>query len=173
MRPRLVRRSLAALCALPLLLLPAGCGGGDRPPPALSKQAVMRAFRIRTGTEPNVAVSSTRLGFVLDGDFAAADELRTYQRLFGRFSIYIAGPAGTPIIARMLRGPKPDGDGIRWRRMTSQGADMWVAIKRYGANVILSWVASTNARAADGRWHRLDQMLRTLARANARRPPST
>jgi hypothetical protein len=153
---------LAVVAVLPLLVLPA-CGGGTRPPPSLSKQAVMRAFRAASGMEPNVAVSSARVGFVLDGDFAAPGELRRYQRLFGGFSVYVAGPAGRPIVAGMLTGASPDGDGIRWRRMRSQGVAGWTAIKRYGANVVLSWVAPTNVRAVDGRWKRLDKMLRSVA----------
>jgi hypothetical protein len=170
-RAALVFRWLAVLASLPSLGLAAGCGGRDRPPASLSKRAVISAFRAASGIEPNVAVSSARVGFVLDGDFAAANELRIYQRLFGGFSVYVAGPAGAGIVAQMLRGASPDGHGIWWRRMSSQGAAVWMAIKRYGANVVLSWVAPTDARVVDGRWNRLDLMLRAVAeRADAQRP---
>ena len=157
----LVRRSLAALAVLPLLGPSAGCGGHDRPPPRVSKHAVVRAFRAASGSEPNVAVSSARIGYVLDGNFATASDLRRYQRLFGRFNVYVAGPAGAGNVTRMLAGASPDGDGLRWRRVSSQGEAGWVAIKRYGANVVLSWIAPT--RAVDTRWKRLDRMLRSLA----------
>jgi hypothetical protein len=164
-------RWLTVIAVVPLLVLSAGCGGRHRPPPSLSKQAVMRVFRAASGIEPNVAVSSARLGYVLDGDFAAPAELRTYQKLFGGFSVYVAGPAGSGMISRMLSGASPDGDGLRWRRMSSQGTAVWMAIKRYGTNVALSWIAPSAARVVDGRWNRLDQILRAVAaRANALRP---
>jgi hypothetical protein len=158
-----LRYGLATLAALPLSVPIAGCGAPGRLARPISEAAVMHAFRAATGIEPNVAVSSGPTGYVLDGDFASADDLRTYQKLFGGFSIYVAGPAGRRALADMLRGAPPEGDGIRWRRMSTQGVGVWMAIKRYGANVVLSWVAPPNARTVDGRWRRLDQMLRAVA----------
>lgn len=158
-----LRCGLAALAALPLLVAAAGCGAQGHAARDVSKDAVMRAFRAASGIEPNVTVSSARIGYVLDGDFASAHELRTYQTLFGGFSVYVAGPAGRRILVGMLRGAPPDADGIRWRRMSRQGAGLWLATKRYGANVVLSWVAAANTRAVNGRWKRLDQILRAVA----------
>jgi hypothetical protein len=167
----LMCRWVARVAVLPVLVLSAGCTGRQRPPPSLSKQAVMRAFRAVSGIEPNVAVSSARLGYVLDGDFAVPAELRTYQKLFAGFSVYVAGPGGSRMIGRLLSGGSPDGDGVRWQRLSTQGAAVWMAIKRYGSNVVLSWVAPTDARVVDGRWNRLDLMLRAVAaRADAQRP---
>jgi hypothetical protein len=159
---KLVRRSAVALALLAFVAGAISCGHRDRRPTHVSEQAVMRAFRDTSGSEPNVAVSSTRTGFVLDGDFATPVELDRYQRLFGRFNVYVAGPQGAGIVTQMLAGTAVDRDGIHWRLLNTQGQAVWVAVKRYGANVVLSWIAPSTHRTVDGRWKRLDRMLRSL-----------
>jgi hypothetical protein len=159
---KLVRRSLVALALLPFVAGATSCGHRDRRPTHVSEQAVMRAFRDTSGSEPNVAVSSTRTGFVLDGDFATPVELRRYHRLFGRFNVYVAGPEGAGMVTQMMGGTAVDRGGIHWRLVNTQGQAVWVAVKRYGANVVLSWIAPRTDRTLDGRWKRLDRMLRSL-----------
>jgi hypothetical protein len=110
-------------------------------------------------------VSSSRIGFVLDGDFANPRESRRYQRLFGRFNVYIAGPRGSSTIRQMLAGTEVDAHGIRWRELRSQGQTVLIAVKRYGADVILSWMPPPGAnRTLDERWNHLDDLLESVAR---------
>jgi hypothetical protein len=160
-----VRRSTSAIGLLLVFAGLTSCGHPQRHfVRRVSEQAVMQAFRERSGVEPNVAVSSSKIGFVLDGDFADPRALRRYQRLFGRFTVYIAGPGGTSTVRQMLAGTALDAHGIRWRRLRSQGRTVLSAVKRYAANVVLSWTPSPGAdRALDERWNRLDGLLRSLA----------
>jgi hypothetical protein len=158
----LVRRSLVALALLPFVAGATSCGHRNRRPTHVSEQAVMRAFRDTSGSEPNVAVSSTRTGYVLDGDFATPLQLRRYQNLFGRFTVFVAGPKGAGTVRQMMAGTAADRDGVRWRLVRTQGQAVWVAVKRYGANVVLSWIAPGTDHMLDKRWQRLDRMLVSL-----------
>jgi hypothetical protein len=110
---------------------------------------VLRAFQAVSGTDPNVAVSSRRVGTVLDPNLGSTASTRRYERLFGRFTVYVAA----------RRDRVPAGEDLRWRRMPGNG---WVAVKRYGANVVLSWTAPATGPTLDARWRRLDRMLGAL-----------
>ena len=136
------RRELAARTAR---CRASACGGAWR---RVSAPRILRAFRAVAGAEPNVAVSSRRLGRVLDETFESAARTRRYERLFGRFTIQIA-PSRAPAAGH-----------VRWRRLAS---DDWVAVKRYGRNVVLRWTAPASGPALDRRWRRLDRMLGSLA----------
>ena len=124
---------------------------------------MLRAFRDTSGSEPEVRPLLDAQRLRARRRLRDSIELRRYQTLFGRFNVYVAGPEGPGTVRQMMAGAPVDRDGVRWRLVSTQGQAVWVALKRYGANVVLSWIAPSTDRTLDERWQRLDRMLRSLA----------
>jgi hypothetical protein len=127
----------------------ADCGEPTRATVRVSADEVVRALHNASGSEPNIAVSSLRIGQVIDANLEKAAATRRYQRLFGRFTVYVAARRS---LARA-------GGDVRWRQLPGNA---WLAVKRYGRNVVLSWPAPASGPMLDRRWRRLDRVLRSV-----------
>jgi len=127
----------------------ADCGEPTRATVRVSADDVVRALHNASGSEPNIAVSSLRIGQVIDANLEKAAATRRYQRLFGRFTVYVAARRS---LARA-------GGDVRWRQLPGNA---WLAVKRYGRNVVLSWPAPASGPMLDRRWRRLDRVLRSV-----------
>jgi hypothetical protein len=78
---------------------------------------------------------------------------------WGYFKIFVnAYGEGWPVFAEYLARKRPDADGVVWIR---ERRDWW-ALKRYGPNLGLSWLAGRQKRV-DERWRRIDEVLDDLA----------
>jgi hypothetical protein len=178
----MLRSALIALfLALPLAA--AGCGAGAQADeddgtgtdttatdsteieaaPIAAQQIVQEFRRVSGGTRlQETAVpdaSWDQLGLGLD----VPPEL---QRRFGTFSIYVVEPGNDEAVASLLADkdtaePLPESaDGIHWD--FDELAGSYVAQKRYGANVVLTWWNERAEPGTDERWERLDAFMQEL-----------
>ena len=55
---------------------------------------------------------------------------------------------------------KPAAAGIYWEQGVSlQSCTYWQAKRRYGSNVVLTWIGPSGTKRTDGTWERLDTAL--------------
>jgi hypothetical protein len=64
-----------------------------------------------------------------------------------------------------FRDQVPDERGIYWSRTLNERSkipDVWIAEKRFGANVMLHWSPGPGERVTDERWVTLDRVLSAI-----------
>jgi hypothetical protein len=162
-RPVLVFLLVAAFLA-------AGCGssGSDedenqRAAP-IGSQEVIQQFEEVPGMPPLETAAGSdpsweQLGLGLDLSPAA-------QERFGTFAIYVVDPEDPEAVKSLLADKdtaKPlerGADGIYWD--FDELAKSYVAQKRYGPNVVLTWWNEKREPGTDERWERLDEQLQEL-----------
>ena len=85
---------------------------------------------------------------------------------FGTFTVYVVEPGNEEALRSLLSDKatgeplRPDARGIHWE-LDSQSRT-WVAHKRYGPNVVLTWFSENTRKTIDARWERLDRVLSGL-----------
>ncbi len=155
------------MAGLAALALAASCGGSpeEEPrPPTLTAAHVARTFAAETGRTLRRAPVSDPAWEQLGLGLAAPAGL---VRRFGVFSVYVVekrhGAALASLLSNKASGTplEPDERGIYWERDSQSGT--WIAYSRYGGNVVLAWHSERHERAVDGRWRRLDAVLRRAA----------
>lgn len=150
------RRPVAAtivLISLAGLLALAGCGGGKEEPELTSAQVVQHVYRrggVQLSPSPNAQPGTTILTLPY--------ELR---ELYGGFELYLFhGEDREEDLEALLQDAEPDDLGIYWVRDQKGG---WLALTRYGANLVLAWFDAPGDRSVNQKWHRLDGLLEELA----------
>jgi hypothetical protein len=141
-----------------LLVLATGCGGTR----SLTTQQVVDAFRKQTGHHlVRNANSSGGAWDTLDFD----DPDPAYR--WGSWTLYVA--SDLKVANRILlsdrhgRPLRADADGIYWYRDDEVDDPYWGMVKRYAANVYLSYVGDrTRASSFDAAFNRVDTALRAL-----------
>lgn len=89
------------------------------------------------------------------------------RAIWGTFTVYLVTGADLDAEVNglladthtgMLGTPSPG--GIYWEQgATLQGVTYWQAKRRYGSNVVLTWIGSTAAKKTDATWKRLHKAL--------------
>ncbi|MGH3042118.1 MAG: hypothetical protein ACRDNG_10350, partial [Gaiellaceae bacterium] len=88
------------------------------------------------------------------------------QERFGTFTIYVVDPEDPEAVTSLLADkdtakPLEQGaDGIYWD--FDELAKTYVAQKRYGPNVVLTWWNEKREQSTDERWERLDRVMQEL-----------
>ncbi|HXV57409.1 MAG TPA: hypothetical protein VD704_06030 [Gaiellaceae bacterium] len=179
----MLRSTLTALL-LALSLAAAGCGAGAQADedgatdttstesaeieaaPIAAQQIVQEFRRVSGGTRlqetaaPDASWDQLSLGL---------DVPPQLQRKFGTFSIYVVEAGNDLAVASLLADkdtaePLPESaDGIHWD--FDELAGSYVAQKRYGANVVLTWWNERAEPGTDERWERLDAFMQELTRS--------
>lgn len=149
-----------------VLLLVAGCGGGDDGPKAYSTEAVIEHFEDQTGDRPTPKVNVPgRLALLTFEGARLTDK-------YGFATIYVVpGDEPEKQIDRLLSSNKfdkvepADEDGIQWTRTcpprTVHLPCFFLAKKRFGRNVLLEWVAG-RTKTTDARFERVAGVLANL-----------
>jgi len=163
-------RALVAMLAVGVA--GAGCGGGsfDEQPPAkpgiYTSLAIAEHFKRETG---DTLVPGRVRGRGLES-LEAPDESLLASK-YGLFSIYVVTSdpkrvryliGGVPDAQEKVEGP--DSHGTYWTRTCppkSVGACFWLVQRRYGRNVVLTWMAGSQ-RKTDARFARLTSALESL-----------
>ena len=158
------------LAALAVALLAVGCGSSangedeDLEAAPIAAGAVVEQFRrapgspsLRTAAAPDVAWEQLSLGL---------NVTPAQQKRFGTFTIYVVEPERDEAVESLLSDKdtaKPlerSAGGIYWD--FDELAGSYVAQKRYGSNVVLTWWNEKREPVTDGRWRRLDELMQGL-----------
>ncbi|MBA3366029.1 MAG: hypothetical protein H0U03_09640 [Actinobacteria bacterium] len=131
------------------LLALGGCGGEEEPE-LTSAQVIQHVYR-RGGVQLSPSGDAKPGTTILALPF----ELR---ELYGGFEIYLFNGKNRAVEA-LLEDAKPDDLGIYWVRDQQGG---WLALSKYGANLILAWFDAPGNRTVSPKWHRLDTLLEEL-----------
>lgn len=162
------RRTITAVAVLALVV--AGCGSSKpvhaaatatKTPGPISTQQVIDTFRQQTGQH---LIRSSKLSddnwSVLSRDYAqdgrAADT-------WGTFSVYVVAHGDTHLLTEDDDGHhiRPDAQGVYWKKAPDEY--LWVALKRYGANVLLLWIGEhRKSETLNASFDRVDTALRAL-----------
>lgn len=122
---------------------------------------VQQAFRDRTGETLTLNMFGSNAE-VERLDFAKLPKLEParLRRRYGYFALLVrVRRGGLDPLAPELKGRHRDADGIVWLRNNGE----WYAVKRYGPDLSLGWLAGTERRV-DARWRRLDGVLAVISR---------
>ena len=150
------RLAVVAIATAIAAVLPASVAGSVAAR-SFTTRHVIAYFRAETGY---------RLARVPSASSATLDTLslglnppRSSVRRFGAFQVYVVKANRAKTMRALLGTGKPTRLGIYWQR--TQGG-FWIALKRYGANVVVSWLPPGLRAAVDARWRRLDAVMRRL-----------
>jgi hypothetical protein len=127
---------------------------------ACPAQRVERRFEDATGQALTLnPFGSTSGTAVLDVATVPEDLPTDVEREFGYFRVMVRlERAQRPFLWSELSGVRADARGIYWRREDED----WLAIKRYGRDLALVWLAPGSHRV-DERWRRLDDAMRKIS----------
>ncbi|QEC47339.1 hypothetical protein FSW04_06915 [Baekduia soli] len=138
-----------------------------------TSEQVVAHFKRRTGAALTRSPTDPPQYTTLD----LGDEPTAEVAEFGTFTIYVVKGSrpGREIAALLAADDNPtakvavapaDAHGISWEQLSFKAlrsqAPAFIARKRYGHNLLLTWVAG-NERATDERWDKLDRVLTDLA----------
>ncbi len=164
-------RALALLLSILGLALGGAAGGADsdsspEPPERalLTAQQVEREFSDETGEELEEAAGTDPAWEQLNFGLNPSPEL---VERYGIFSIYVTDPANDEAVESLLTNKdtgeplEAGADGVYWEKDTLSGT--WIAYRRYGENVVLTWFSESDEQETDERFTRLDEILTTLA----------
>jgi hypothetical protein len=153
--------SCALLCAL--FALSAHAAASVAAPSTTALQLTKR-FKAATGEKlvRNSLLSSP-------GRYVAYDlgvQTITRKARWGTFTVYlVTSPDVETVVTDLLEDKRgqlgtASAGNIYWESgVTLQGVTYWQAKRRYGTNVVLKWIGSSNAKKTDASWKRLHLAL--------------
>ncbi len=124
----------------------------------------------KKGTAQKLVVDTLRSSSGKYTAFNLGVQTGTKQARYGTFTIYlVTNPDVEGQVASLLTDPHtgqlgtPGAGGIYWEKArTMSGAEVWMAKKRYGSNVVLWWTTSTPAKKTDVTFKNLHKALTPL-----------
>lgn len=129
-----------------------------------------KSFKQSTGEKLVVNKRLSYPGHYVAFDLGAQSIARTAR--WGTFTVYlITGPDVESEVKSLLANRhtgalgRPGAGGIYWEPgSTLLGEKYWMAKRRYGTNVVLTWVGSTPAKKTDASFKRLHTALTVATR---------
>jgi hypothetical protein len=156
-------RHLVYLCAM--IVLAAVMATSSTAAPATTSTQLTTRFKAATGQK--LVVNKQRS---YAGHYRAYDggvQTSALKARFGTFSVYLVTAAAvetevTDLLADSHTGQlgTPSAGKIYWEQGVSlYGDTYWQAKRRYGQNVVLTWIGPSGAKKTDATWKRLHVAL--------------
>ena len=151
--------------ALLVTLVLAAAVGANAATTGVSAAQLKAGFRTATGERLLVKTPSSYAGHYVAFDLGVQTMFRKAR--YGTFTIYlVTGPDVDAEVGELLADAHtgalgtPGPGSIYWEHGTGvRGDSYWLAKRRYGSNVVLTWIGINPVKKTDGSWTKLHKTL--------------